>query len=137
MPISHVLLQDRYRSASSFATLAAASSAVAVAVNSGCSRPRSPAKAQQRQPSGTTTWSATKPASMMSESLTPIRVLEQVGCTTANRALDSDGSFEAAALGSGGGGVHHGGLVDALMLQRDLDALRATDVVTDDQKLKR
>ncbi|MFC5587283.1 DUF885 family protein [Nitratireductor kimnyeongensis] len=43
-------------------------------------------------PSGTTTWSATSPASMMSASLTPIRVLEHVGWTTASRSLCNSGS---------------------------------------------
>ena len=57
----------------------AACALVADAVSSGCSRPRSPAKPQQPQVSGTVTDSATASATSRSESFMPIRVDEQVG----------------------------------------------------------
>ena len=80
MPSSQVRLQEACASNRPPAS-SAACAAVAEAVSSGCSSPRSPANAQQPQLSGTVTESATASATRRSVSLSPIRVDEQVGCS--------------------------------------------------------
>ena len=85
MPISHVRFAETNASkpprALSASAISADSWAVALAVSSGCSMPRSPAKAQQPQPSGMNTSSATAPAIAVSAPVAPSAVVEQVGCT--------------------------------------------------------
>ena len=80
--------------------MAAASRAVALAVSSGCSIPRSPANAQQPQSSGTVAESATADATAIRLAFEPALVLEQVGCTLIAARLAvtvSAGSSRSAA----------------------------------------
>src|SRR6476661_7293222 len=86
IPSSQVRLQEACASNRPPAS-SAVCGAVADAVSSGCSSPRSPANAQQPQSTGTVTVSATASATRRSVSASPIRVAEQVGCS----ATDASG----------------------------------------------
>ena len=73
---------------------------VALAVSSGCSRPRSPANPQHDQESGTETSSLMNCAISIRSSLIPSRVDAQVGCTmteSSGRVTVSRGSSSSAA----------------------------------------
>src|SRR5690349_8720707 len=78
MPSSQVRLQEACASNRPPAS-SAACGAVADAVSSGCSSPRSPANAQQPQLTGTVTVSAAASATRRSVSAGPVRVAERVG----------------------------------------------------------
>src|SRR5690625_4363897 len=85
MPSSQVRLEETYQSVGCWAT-SAASAAVADAVSSGCSIPRSPAYPQHPQATGTTTFSAAASAIAARSSAEPRRVDEQVGGTVTDAA---------------------------------------------------
>src|ERR1019366_4798847 len=86
MPISQVTFVERYASNSSLCT-DADSSAVALAVNSGWSNPRSPANAQHAQSNGIVTLFESARAIRSKLALDPRTVLEHVGCKSAESSF--------------------------------------------------
>ncbi|MFJ8870616.1 hypothetical protein ACIRD6_33295 [Streptomyces sp. NPDC102473] len=86
MPISQVRLHEAC-AAYCPATTSAAWAAVAEAVGSGCSSPRSPANAQQPQLSGTSARSATARPSAIRASLLPKCAVEHVGWRARDASL--------------------------------------------------